>query len=260
MAQKPKTYGQIRPNIAIEASYRRRLTALCQAMSVDVSKQVLRLYKTDAPEIAQDASPAMQLRDLIAELRRKWVRRFDIAAKELASYYAKQNLIRSDAALSNILKRGGFSVKFQMTRTMNDVMQATIGENVSLISSLPQQHMLEVEGAVMRSVTAGRKLSELTEELQKRQGITRRRAELIARDQNNKMTSAMTRARQLALGITKGIWRHSRASHQPRPSHLEFDGHEFDLKEGVYLDGKITWPGVEINCRCGWSPILPGIT
>lgn len=258
MAKKPKSFGQIRPNAGLEASYRRRLVALSRAMAIDVSKSVKRLYKADAPEIAQDASPAMQLRDLLNALRIKWERRFDLASMELAQYYAKQNLMRSDAALKGILKRGGFSVQFKMTRVMNDVAQATIGENVALIRSIPEQYLLGVEGAVMRSVTAGRKLSELTQELETRWGVTRRRAEFIARDQNNKMTSDMTRARQLDLGITKGIWKHSHASKEPRRSHLDFDGKEFDLKDGAYLDGKWTWPAKEPNCHCGWQPVIDG--
>jgi SPP1 gp7 family putative phage head morphogenesis protein len=112
----------------------------------------------------------------------------------------------------------------------------------------------------MRSVARGRDLSYLTDELQKRYGITRRRAALIARDQNNKATSVMQAARQQSLGITQGIWKHSHAGKEPRPSHVKADGKVFELSKGMYLDGKWVMPGEEINCRCTWSPVIPGLS
>lgn len=90
-----------------------------------------------------------------------------------------------------------------MTSQMNNALQATIAENVGLIRSIPEKYFTEVEGLVMRSVARGRDLSYLTDELQKRYGITRRRAAFIARDQNNKATSVVQSARQQALGITQ---------------------------------------------------------
>ncbi|KYF05143.1 phage head morphogenesis protein, partial [Salmonella enterica subsp. enterica serovar Typhimurium] len=77
-----------------------------------------------------------------------------------------------------------------------------ITENVNLIRSIPQQHLTQVETLVMQSVGRGRDLKTLTDELEKRYGITRRRAALIARDQNNKATSVMQSARQRSVGIT----------------------------------------------------------
>lgn len=76
----------------------------------------------------------------------------------------------------------------------------------------------------MQSVGRGRDLKTLTDELEKRYGITRRRAALIARDQNNKATSVMQSARQRSVGITEGIWRHSRAGKTWRPSHVKANG------------------------------------
>ena len=143
---------------------------------------------------------------------------------------------------------------------MNNALQATIAENVGLIRSIPEKYFTEVEGLVMRSVARGRDLSYLTDELQKRYGITRRRAALIARDQNNKATSVMQAARQQSLGITQGVWRHSHAGKEPRPSHVKADGKVFELSKGMYLDGKWVMPGEEINCRCTWSPVIPGLS
>lgn len=115
------------------------------------------------------------------------------------------------------------------------------------------------EWSGMQSVGRGRDLKTLTDELEKRYGITRRRAALIARDQNNKATSVMQSARQRSVGITEGIWRHSRAGKTWRPSHVKANGKRFDLRKGMFLDGKWVLPGEEINCKCGWEAVIPGL-
>lgn len=124
---------------------------------------------------------------------------------------------------------------------------------------IPEHYHTQVETMVMQSVSRGRDLGYLTDELVKRYGITRRRAETIARDQNAKATSVIQSVRQRNLGITHGIWRHSHAGKVPRQSHVKADGKKFELSKGLMIDGKLTFPGQEINCRCTWSIVLPGL-
>lgn len=164
--------------------------------------------KTD---LAQDASPVNLMRGAMQQLARRWQKKFDEMALRLARRFAGDVLKNSDASLSTALRDAGFTVPFRMTAEMNTALQASITENVNLIRSIPQQHLTQVETLVMQSVGRGRDLKTLTDELEKRYGITRRRAALIARDQNNKATSVMQSARQRSVGITEGIWRHSRA-------------------------------------------------
>ena len=146
-----------------------------------------------------------------------------------------------------------------MTEPMNNALQAVIAENVNLIKSIPEQYLTQVETLVMQSAGRGRDLGYLADELQKRYGITKRRAALIARDQNNKATSVMQVARQTSLGITEGIWHHSHAGKVPRPSHVKANGTKFDLSKGLLLDGEWLLPGEAINCRCTWSAVIPGL-
>ena len=113
-----------------------------------------------------------------------------------------------------------------------------------------------------QSVANGRDLAHLTEQITKRTGVTKRRAALIARDQNNKATSVLTRTRMIENGVTKARWQHSAGGKTPRPEHVKasrdrmvFDlskGHDFDNGEGT------VWPGTAINCRCVAIPIIPG--
>ena len=91
---------------------------------------------------------------------------------------------------------------------MRDALEATVAENVALIKSIGSQYLTAIEGHVMRSITVGRDLAPLARRLEFQYGVTRRRAALIARDQNNKATAVITRERQNELGI-KAIWLHS---------------------------------------------------
>lgn len=258
--KKPKTIRPIRPNAGVEAWYRRQLDKQVQEMQASVVYWLSANYRASGAAVAMDASPAVMMRNAMQKLSKRWTRRFDDMAQKLAGRFANDAMKNSDTSLATAFKDVGFTVEFKMTSQMNNALQATIAENVGLIRSIPEKYFTEVEGLVMRSVARGRDLSYLTDELEKRYGITRRRAALIARDQNNKATSVMQAARQQSLGITQGVWRHSHAGKEPRPSHVKADGKVFELSKGMYLDGKWVMPGEEINCRCTWSPVIPGLS
>ena len=249
----------IHPNVGITVGYRQRIDKLVAAMQRSIVYWLRAQWRATPPLLAADASPAAELLKSLRMLSSRWLRNFESGAKKLGEYFATSANKRSDAALKTILKDAGFSVKFQMTRAMNDVMQATIGAQVGLIKSIASEHLTEVEGLVMRSVQTGRDLATLTNELEKRYDITRRRASLIARDQNNKATAAMTRVRYEELGMTQAIWMHSGGGKEPRPTHVANSGKPYDVREG-WLDPAVNervWPGTLINCRCVSRPVIP---
>ena len=249
----------IYPNVGLTVGYRQKLDKMIAQMQRSICYWLTAQYRATPPLLAADASPAA---DLIAKLRTlgsRWLARFEDGARKLGEYFATTVSKRSDAALKTILKDAGFSVKFRMTRPMQDVMTATIGAQVGLIKSIASEHLSEVQGLVMRSVQQGRDLATLTTELETRYGITRRRAALIARDQNNKATASMLRVRYEELGLTQAIWMHSGGGKEPRPTHVANSGKAYNVSEG-WLDPAVNervWPGTLINCRCVARPILP---
>ncbi len=207
-------------------------------------------------------TPAEFLRDAFAKLAKRWTKRFDDAGPRLARWFATAAADRSDGQLRHILRQGGFSVRFQMTPAARDIIDATVQANVALIRSIPEQYLTQVEGIVFRSVQTGRDLGQLSKDLQEQFGVTKRRAALIARSQNNLATTAITKARHLELGIEEGIWMHSHAGEVPRPKHLAADGKRFNIREGLPVGDKGEWqmPGEAINCRCTWRPVIVGFT
>lgn len=208
-----------------------------------------------AKGMAMDKNPASLILVALRALTRRWQLSFNELADSLAQQFALRVRANADAALVGHLRSNGFSVKFTMSPEMRTAYEAVIGENVALIKSIASEHLSDVEGLVMRSVSRGRDLGTLTAALQKRYGVTKRRAALISRDQNNKATSVLQSVRQQKMGITEGLWRHSHAGKVPRPSHVKADGKRFTLAEGMYLDGEWVMPGQLINCLPGDAQI-----
>lgn len=302
--KKDKTLRPVFPNAGIRAAYRKKLLALIDEMTASYEHWISAAYRAvppaagidigmdgilwlgfsldvegghdaEYPAQAQDESyrkkrkrrEALASKELEKELKRlgkHWENRFDDAALRMAGWFAKATHNRSSAALKHILRKGGWTVEFKMTQPVRDVLNATVAENVSLIKSIPSQFHTQVEGMVMRSVAAGRDLAPLTRELQKQFGVTRRRAEFIARDQNNKATSQITRARYVDMGIEEAIWLHSGGGKKKRPTHVANSGKKFDVAQGWFdPDPKVRayiQPGYLVNCRCVCKPVVKGFT
>jgi hypothetical protein len=227
----------------------------------DVDRRISGGRRDHDLHLAFDRTPADHLRAAFARLRKRWEKRFDVASGKLARWFAQSSATRSDAVLKRILKDGGLSVRFTPTKAMRDVMEGTVQANVALIKSIPSQYLTQVEGMVMRSVQTGRDLHQLSSDLRRELGVTKRRAATIALNQNNAATSAMTRARQVELGV-QSIWVHSHAGKEPRPTHLANDGQPYDPAIGWFdTDPKVRrriWPGELINCRCFARSVIKG--
>lgn len=256
---KEKTLAPVRPNEGLEAAYRKRLENLVDEMFASVFYWLKAGYKQNTPEMAADASPAKALQAITAKLAKRWQDRFDDEAKTNAEWFAQSAQDRSDRAMLHGLRKEGFSVKFKLTRSMNDVLQATTSENVGLIKSISSEFFKNIEGSVMRSVSQGRDLGGLTKELEQTYGVTHRRAAFIASSQNNMATANMLRVRQTELGIVDARWRHSAGGRHPRPEHVAANGKRYKISEGMFLEGVWTWPGIRPRCRCISVSILPAL-
>lgn len=260
---KPKTARAIHANKGVEVAYRKELDKLIAEMSNSFEYWLSAAYKANPPRmeaaLAQDALPSLELSKKIRDIGKRWIKKFDDMAAKIATKFTESGRKSTDSAFKSALKDAGWSVEFQMTPVMRDAMNATIQENVSLIKSIPQQYLTDVEGIVMRGFTQGRDLKTISDELQSRYGVTKRRAALISRDQSNKLTATVTQARRVELGLFEAEWVHSGGGKEPRQSHVKAgkDRKRFDVRVGCLIDGAHILPGQLINCRCSSKTILP---
>lgn len=258
--RRPVRVPSIRSNAGVAAWYASRLVAAVDAMCAEAERAILAAYPKDIPqEMAQDALPGFATREAIKRLQAKWKESFGRLSSEAAGAFAGKSAAHSDLAFREALKRAGFSVDFQMTDAMRGQLKDIVRENVDLIKSIPSEHFAAVRREVLDSVTKGRNLKGLAEVLHERHGVTRRRAGLISRDQNDKATALLNRVRQKELDLNRARWIHTASAH-PREEHLDWDGEIYDVDVGMYSeeDGEYVWPGTAINCGCLSETIVPG--
>ena len=256
--RKPILLEPTRPSAAIYAWYRKELVQLVTSMADDIEDKLCAAYPKGMAQ--DDFTEAVAT--AFSDLNERWQGSFKRASKTLASTVSKKIFKQHDLAFKTVLDKSGFSVRFQMTPEMQAALDEKIAANVDLISSIPVQYLDEVEAMTRKSVEAGRNMKAFTEQLHERFGITKRRAELIARDQNNKASALFHKVRQLELGLDQAIWTHTAASKEPRPEHEEWGANKevYNVADGMWsdVDGEAVWPGTQINCGCCDQTIIPG--
>ncbi|CAI3941922.1 Uncharacterized protein R79673_LOCUS1183 [Commensalibacter communis] len=247
----------IQPNVGVNAFYYRELLKAIQEMDKSISYWLTARYDKHEEQITGDIDPISDLASLLKKLASKWQERFANLSKELPKKFISLVVTSQESAFRASLKNSGFEFSFKPTIRQKQIIKAATIENVELINSIPNQYFDQIHTMVMNSVMQGGDLGGLTKELQNRFQITKRRAALIARDQNQKVFSTLNVAASLDAGITEGIWRHSPLRRNARKTHLEADGKRFNLEKGLSINGKYTQPGQEINCNCTYVAIIP---
>ncbi len=258
--KKPTMLPEIRPNAGIERAYSKALVSVVRQIKIDLDAELVRDFKSRAKQekIAMDGITDW-VAHVIDYLISRWERKLDDLAPRLAAKFVNRTVTNYETLMKTHLRRAGFTVRFQVTDFQKEALQAATEVNVGLIKSIGSQYLDKVQGQVWKCVTDGYDLATLSKDLRKTYDITKRRAELIARDQGAKAHAVIEKAKRQELGIAKAIWLHSHAGKTPRPSHLAANGKEFDVSKGMYLDGDWIQPGELINCRCCSKSVIEGI-
>jgi len=142
-----------------------------------------------------------------------------------------------------------------------DLAAAFTRDNVKLIKSIGTDQLADVEGIVLRGARRGRRVEEISKEIRQRFGVSRTRANLIARDQVSKFNGELAQTRQQDVGVTRYIWRTS-LDERVRPRHAELEGTIQDWKKPPIVDsktGRTAHPGEDFQCRCTAEPILDDV-
>lgn len=253
------------PDLA-EAKLYTAVSRLVEEMSRTTERELRRLYRSEAAHeagVGMDASFSSAASRLVRELTRRFTALFVDKVGGLVEAWAKGISRQSAVGLGQSLKEvsGGVTLKTDVINgAAADVVKASIKQNVALIKSIPREYFLEIEGEVMRSIQSGRGMADLQPFLEKRYGLTKKRAALIARDQTSKATTAINRARMQSLGVKKFKWLHSGGGKEPRPLHKDvLNGKIFSFDDPPVIDertGERGLPGQLINCRCRIVPVI----
>lgn len=250
----------------IEARYAQHLERLVRRMSDEVELKLKRFF--DEPHAAEyfdqaeDASVSSQARILTNALMKKFNSMFAAIAPTIAEKQTEAVNRMSSASMHSSMEQlsGGLSLPVSgITADMSEVLNASIVEQVSLIKSISMEYLAGVQAAVMRSITSGRGLADLTPYLMKHKQITERRARMIALDQTRKSYNNLNRGRMQKLGLKKFEWIHTGGSAHPRELHVRYNGKIFSFDDPPIIDentGERGIPGQAINCRCTMNPVI----
>lgn len=249
-------------NAGVTAWYRRQLIDLLDEMHASLLLHIEASYKREPPSIgfAHDDA-ATTLSRALAKWGQLWVRRFNLMSGSLAQRFASRSFKHTETSMKAAFAASGWTVKFKPTARSVEAYRAVIAENVNLIKSIPAQYLKDVRTQVWASVMKGGDLGTLSKHLRETYGVSKRRAALIARDQNAKAKAVIENTRRREIGITEAIWMHSHAGKEPRPAHVAMNGKRFNLAKGMWDPDEREWilPGQLINCRCSSRAVIPAL-
>jgi SPP1 gp7 family putative phage head morphogenesis protein len=132
---------------------------------------------------------------------------------------------------------------------VSNMMQLIRSEGTSLVPSIPAEHFARLQRITQRAVHSGLRVEELRAQLEQLDGVSKRRAEVIARDQIGKYNGNMTRIRQEEVGSKSYIWRTSK-DERVREEHQAREGKKYYYSRPP-SDGN---PGQPVQCRCWAEP------
>lgn len=259
-----RTLRPVRPPIAIEREYHRKIKALLKKMNRSLFWWLRAEYrKVDTPQVTNDAGMG-DLQTKLNKLHKYWSKAFEQEADVLGTWFGKAVQKYTTTNLQNQMKKTkletlGFDLKFNYhSRKERDTLKAIIMENVRYIQKIGEDQIGRCEGVILRGIESGHDLGSVAEDLEETMGVSERKASMIARDQTRKATNSLTRQRLLDYGVKYGKWMHTSAGKTYRDSHVEMDGTIYDIDEGCYDEdyGDYIQPAELPNCHCVCIPVL----
>lgn len=132
------------------------------------------------------------------------------------------------------------------------LMKEWIDNNVDLIKTIPNDSLSQMRELVLEGYRNGKPTTKIVKEIQEVYGMTRRHAQLIARDQIAKLNGQIARLQQEDAGVSEYIWSTSGDS-RVRQGHKALDGKRFKWSDPPIVDaktGRRCHPGEDYQCRC----------
>lgn len=189
------------------------------------------------------------------------LRRYSDALHEWALHTALRMLTavdRRDAtAWAEHSKEMGLALRQEIRNApVGQTLQKLLGEQVTLIKSLPLEAAKRVHDLTLQGIEDGARAKQIAFEIGRTGEVTASRAMLIARTEVSRTSSLLTQARAESIGSVGYVWRTSKDSNV-RESHRNMEGKYVEWKKPPLLsDGTTTHAGQIYNCRCYPEPVI----
>jgi SPP1 gp7 family putative phage head morphogenesis protein len=141
---------------------------------------------------------------------------------------------------------------------MKSTTNALVAETSQWIKTLRDDTFQKFTNNTLFAMSQGESLDTIVSQFDDIVSERKNHAKFLARNQVQNYNSITTKIRAQNLGITKAVWE-TAGDERVRPSHEDREGREFDLAEGCYssVDGEFLLPGLDWNCRCTYTLIIP---
>lgn len=188
----------------------------------------------------------------IEALRRQLEREAEDAAQKITTAATKEGARNTKKWVASVAAGANIDVGLLVRDDdLTDLLGLKVGETVSLVKNLSGDMADRIERLALGSILEGRGNRETEKLLSEIDGIGRRRAKLIARDQASKLNGAMNQFRQEQAGVTHFIWR-TVVDGRERASHRARNGKTYAWDKPPSGER----PGQQINCRCRASAVI----
>ncbi len=249
-------------------SFNALLQKMVREIRKDVDRTILPLLRELEPQFQADAMPTMDQYgpQLLAALRALVERWSSPAMRQIAEQTSTEFVRNANRVNRERFERdlGTFGIDvFSDSPDLQDYIQVSIADNTRLIMSIPDQYLTNVESIVLTNVRAGGRPAAVATQLREQFGVTRRRAQLIARDQTAKVNGDLAARRQQSSGLEYFEWIDS-DDERVRRRHGDIADKVTAYGEGIYRwdnpplsnTGVPIIPGSDFQCRCIARPVL----
>lgn len=240
---KPTTLRPPRENIALEKDYAKRLIKL----TTDIGKSFL--YWTLAT-VNKNANKniSKQLVFNFNELLKEWNKKTSDFAKKEAKRTTKQVSSFVNGNLQN--QSPEFALK-RSVKEIDNTLNAVYERNYNLIKTIPQDIKERFESVFLNNINNFDQEA-IFKQVETIDGISKRRAKTIARDQVQKAIGEYHATREQALGFEYYMWQTSKDSRVSK-EHKELEGklYRYDTATAIIDSyGNLGHPSQRVNCRC----------
>jgi SPP1 gp7 family putative phage head morphogenesis protein len=264
---KLKRFPRMRPPDEIERAYLRELLPILETVQHMAKKKII-------PRLPGFAEDFYKNRPLIDHGKRKDAASDDImelikglglqlqesySEDELRTIATKIGMEVSDYNM-DLLRQGLKKVAtidlFFPDTYLGEELAAFAASNVELITNLGEEALDRIQKEIFDGFRQGLRWEDIAENIldvsDPEDGITRRRADFIARDQVSKLNANLNQLRQMDLGLERYTWR-TCLDERVRDSHAEKEGKVFRFDDPPDDTGN---PGEDYGCRCWAEPLM----
>ena len=245
----------------------RALVQIAEELNAEIADALAAegLPRVDAADGA--APPPFSKGDLMARIRRlaeRVVKRRGSVLSTALDAVAANVGTASKAAWARQAKAAMGVDLSQIEPNLTPTMERFRRENLDLIVSMAKDKVARVRAILDDAPNA--RVETIRDRILEEQGVTKRQAALIARDQVLSLNAQVAQARHEAAGITQYVWRTS-GDGDVRPDHRALNGKVFSYDDPPVVNAsevrrgraeRREHPGTDYQCRCTAEPVIPG--